>query len=42
MCLSVDEMAYTYRHCGAPDDFIFVEAVFQAEPGEQGGRSRRK
>ena len=33
--LSVDEMAYTYRHCGAPDDLVFVEAVFQAEPGSK-------
>ncbi len=32
--LSVEDMAYTYRHCGAPDDFIFVEALFQAEHGD--------
>jgi len=27
-------MAYSYRHCGAPDDFVFTEATFQGEPGE--------
>lgn len=32
--LSVEDMAYSYRHCGAPDDLIFVEALFQGEPGE--------
>ena len=32
--LSVDDMAYSYRHCGAPEDLIFVEALFQGEPGE--------
>jgi UDP-N-acetylmuramate dehydrogenase len=28
------EMRYTYRHCGAPEDVIFTEAVFQAGPGD--------
>ena len=28
------ELKYTYRHCGAPDDIIFTEAVFQGEPGD--------
>jgi UDP-N-acetylmuramate dehydrogenase len=28
------DMQYTYRHCGAPDDVIFTEAVFQGEPGD--------
>ena len=32
--LSVDDMAYSYRHCGAPEDLLFVEALFQGEPGE--------
>ncbi len=27
------DMHYTYRHCGAPDDLIFVEALFQGTPG---------
>ena len=25
-------MHYTYRHCGAPDDVIFTEALFQGAP----------
>lgn len=33
--LSVEDMAYSYRHCGAPDDLIFVEALFQGELGDQ-------
>ncbi|MEM7191260.1 MAG: UDP-N-acetylmuramate dehydrogenase [Pseudomonadota bacterium] len=32
--LSVDDMHYSYRHCGAPDDFIFTEALFQGRPGD--------
>jgi UDP-N-acetylmuramate dehydrogenase len=28
------EMRYTYRHCGAPDDYIFTEALFAAERGD--------
>jgi UDP-N-acetylmuramate dehydrogenase len=28
------EMHYGYRHCGAPDDMIFTEAVFQGAPGD--------
>jgi UDP-N-acetylmuramate dehydrogenase len=28
------DMHYTYRHCGAPDDIIFTEAVFQGRPGD--------
>ena len=32
--LSLHEMHYTYRHCGAPEDLIFVEALFQGEPGD--------
>jgi UDP-N-acetylmuramate dehydrogenase len=27
-------MRYTYRHCGAPDDYIFTEALFAGEPGD--------
>lgn len=33
--LSVEDMAYSYRHCGAPEDLIFIEAVFQGVPGDQ-------
>lgn len=28
------DLHYTYRHCGAPEDFIFTEALFQGEPGD--------
>jgi UDP-N-acetylmuramate dehydrogenase len=27
-----EELAYTYRHCEAPADWIFTEAVFQGQP----------
>ena len=27
-------MHYTYRHCGAPEDVIFTEALFQGAPGD--------
>ena len=32
--LAVADLRYDYRHCGAPEDFIFTEALFQGEPGE--------
>jgi UDP-N-acetylmuramate dehydrogenase len=28
------DMRYSYRHCGAPEDFIFTEATFQGSPGD--------
>ena len=28
------DMQYTYRHCGAPEDVIFTEALFQGMPGD--------
>lgn len=28
-------MHYTYRHCGASEELIFVEAVFQGRPGDK-------
>jgi UDP-N-acetylmuramate dehydrogenase len=31
--LSLADLHYTYRHCGAPEDFIFTEALYQGEPG---------
>ncbi|MFP3920561.1 MAG: UDP-N-acetylmuramate dehydrogenase [Dichotomicrobium sp.] len=31
--LSVDDLNYGYRHCGAPEDFIFTQARFQGELG---------
>ena len=32
--LALADMGMTYRHCGAPADFIFTEAVYQGTPGE--------
>jgi UDP-N-acetylmuramate dehydrogenase len=32
--LPVAELNYAYRHCGAPDDYIFTEALYQGEPGD--------
>ncbi len=31
LVLSVEEMGYRYRHCGAPSDLIFIEAVFEGQ-----------
>jgi UDP-N-acetylmuramate dehydrogenase len=28
------DMHYTYRHCGAPDDYIFTEGLFAGERGD--------
>ena len=28
------DMHYSYRHCGAPEDFIFTEATFAGTPGD--------
>ena len=33
--LSNADMKYSYRHCGAPEDFIFTEALFQGRAGNQ-------
>lgn len=32
--LSLADMKYAYRHCGAPDDLIFVEGLFQGRAGD--------
>jgi UDP-N-acetylmuramate dehydrogenase len=32
--LPVAALHYAYRHCGAPEDYIFTEALFQGEPGD--------
>jgi UDP-N-acetylmuramate dehydrogenase len=29
------DMHYTYRHCGAPEDVIFTQALFQGAPGDR-------
>jgi UDP-N-acetylmuramate dehydrogenase len=28
-------MRYSYRHCGAPEDFIFTQATFEGTPGDR-------
>jgi len=28
------DLHYTYRHCGAPDDVIFTQALYQGSPGD--------
>jgi UDP-N-acetylmuramate dehydrogenase len=28
------ELGYSYRHCGAPADYIFTQALFAGEPGD--------
>ena len=33
--LPVADMHYTYRHCGAPEDYIFTQALFQGRAGEK-------
>src|SRR5271167_2282657 len=32
--LSNADLHYTYRHCGAPDDFIFTQGLFAGQPGD--------
>ncbi|MGD0023741.1 MAG: UDP-N-acetylmuramate dehydrogenase [Xanthobacteraceae bacterium] len=32
--LGTGDMRYGYRHCGAPDDYIFTQAVFAGERGD--------
>jgi UDP-N-acetylmuramate dehydrogenase len=32
--LPVAALHYAYRHCGAPEGYIFTEALFQGEPGD--------
>jgi UDP-N-acetylmuramate dehydrogenase len=32
--LSNTDLHYSYRHCGAPDDYIFTQALFAGEPGD--------
>jgi UDP-N-acetylmuramate dehydrogenase len=33
--MSLAEMKYSYRHCGAPDDLIFTQALFQGKAGDK-------
>jgi UDP-N-acetylmuramate dehydrogenase len=32
--LTLADLHYSYRHCGAPDDIIFTQALFQGAPGD--------
>ena len=34
--LPVAQLEYTYRHCGAPEELIFTQALFQGEAGDPG------
>ena len=34
-------MHYTYRHCGAPEGLIFVEAIFQGSAGDKAEIQKR-
>jgi UDP-N-acetylmuramate dehydrogenase len=33
--LALADMDYAYRHCGAPDDIIFTQALFQGAAGDR-------
>ncbi len=33
--LTTDEMSMSYRHSDVPEDWIFVDAIFQAQPGDK-------
>lgn len=39
--LSPADMAFAYRHCGQPEDTIFVEATFEGRPDDAGEIGRR-
>ena len=32
--LSRDDMRFSYRHCGAPEDLVFTSALFEGRPGD--------
>jgi UDP-N-acetylmuramate dehydrogenase len=32
--LGREDMKFTYRHCGAPDDYVFTQATFRGERGD--------
>ena len=32
--LNNGDFGFSYRHCGAPEDFVFTQAVFQGSPGD--------
>ncbi|MCA3556402.1 UDP-N-acetylmuramate dehydrogenase [Aestuariivirga sp.] len=37
--LSNADMKYAYRHCGAPEDLVFTQALFQGRAGDAAGIS---
>ncbi|WP_019959703.1 UDP-N-acetylmuramate dehydrogenase [Woodsholea maritima] len=37
----LEELAYTYRHCGAPEDWIFVEALYEGHRDDPGAITAR-
>ncbi|WP_031551064.1 UDP-N-acetylmuramate dehydrogenase [Parvularcula oceani] len=37
----VDDLDYAYRSCGLPDEFIFVEALFEGRPGDPAAITER-
>jgi UDP-N-acetylmuramate dehydrogenase len=39
--LGHDELGLGYRHCGVPEDWIFVAAALRADPGEPAGIQAR-
>ena len=39
--MSVDDLGYTYRHSTAPDDLIFVSAVFEGKPDDPAAITER-
>ncbi len=35
LTLSNDDMGYSYRHCSAPDDLIFLSTIMEGTPGDK-------
>ncbi len=38
---AVEELTFSYRHCAAPDDLIFVEALFRVTPDDRDAIDQR-
>ncbi len=39
--LGLEALGFTYRHCAAPADFIFTEALYQGTPGDPAEIARK-
>jgi UDP-N-acetylmuramate dehydrogenase len=39
--LNVDQMGFAYRHCGIPDDWVFLSAAFEGEPDDPAAIQKR-